>query len=454
MRALISLLLLGSTALSSAGNWPQFRGPQAAGVDSSATAAIHWNVESGENILWRTPIPGLAHASPIVWSNRVYVATAVSPIKADLKVGLYGDIESANDAGPHQWRLLSLDKSTGKIVWDKLGYQGVPRFKRHPKGSHCSSTPATDGWRIVTIFGSEGLFCFDMDGALVWKADLGPLPSGYYQVPDAEWGYSSSPIIHNQKVVVLCDVLTNSYLAVFGLADGKELWRVPRKDVPTWGTPSLAQYAGQAQILVNGWHHTGGYDFMSGKELWKLDGGGDIPVPTPIVANGLAYFTSGHGRFRPMRAIRLDAHGTITPSDPGATNSAIVWAHARQGNYMQTPILVGTNLYGALDNGVMTCFDAQSGAIHYSERLGDGSEGFTSSPVSDGRNIYFASELGRVYVVPAGARFSITATNQLKETCMATPALSEGTLFYRLREQLIAIGNGSRQGAGDRGKNL
>jgi outer membrane protein assembly factor BamB len=121
---------------------------------------------------------------------------------------------------------------------------------------------------------------------------------------------------------------------------------------------------------------------------------------------------------------------------------------------MQTPIIVGTNLYGALDNGVMTCFDAQSGAIRYSERLGDGSEGFTSSPVSDGRNLYFASELGRVYVVPAAAAFSVIATNQLKETCMATPALSAGTLFYRTRDQIIAIGKGSRGSAEARREGL
>jgi outer membrane protein assembly factor BamB len=444
MRTPFLFLFLLGAGCCHAGEWPQFRGPQAGGVDATAPAPVHWDVGTGENILWKTPIPGMAHASPIIWGNRIFVATAVAGNKAELKVGLYGDIASANDQGTQQWRLLAIDKSSGKVVWDKLGYQGVPRFKRHTKGSHCSSTPATDGWRIAAIFGSEGLFCFDMDGALVWKKDLGPLPSGYYLSPDAEWGYSSSPVIHNQKIVVLCDVLTNSFLAVYGLADGKELWRVSRDDVPTWGSPTVVQHAGQTQILINGWHHSAAYNFTSGEEAWKLDGGGDIPVPTPIAANGLGYFTSGHGRFRPMRAVRLNARGDITPPDPGKTNNAIAWAHARQGNYMQTPILVGTNLFGALDNGVMSCFDATSGAIRYSERLGDGAEGFTSSPVSDGRNIYFASELGRVYVVPAGAKFSVTATNQLKETCMASPALSAGTLFYRLRDELVAIGKGSR----------
>src|SRR6185295_8513675 len=253
-------------------------------------------------------------------------------------------------------------------------------------------------------------------------------------------GVSSSPVIHDNKVVVLCDVQTNSFLAVFDLADGKELWRTPRKDVPTWSTPTVAQVGNATQILVNGWHHTGSYDFATGKEIWKLDGGGDIPVPTPVVAHGFAYFTSGHGKFRPMQAIRLDAKGDITPSEVGATNAAIAWSHARQGDYMQTPIVVGDRVYGCLDNGVLSCFDAKSGAMAYSERLGSGSEGFTASPVSDGRNLYFASEVGNVFVVPADGKFSVIVTNKLGETCMASPAISDRTLFFRTREHLVAIG--------------
>jgi outer membrane protein assembly factor BamB len=435
-----AILLMGATVITNA-DWPQFRGPHASGVESSAATVTSWNVTTGQNVRWRTPIPGLAHASPIVWNEQVYLATAVGPGKADLKVGLYGDIASANDQVVHQWRLLALDKKSGKIVWEKLGHEAMPRVKRHTKASHCNSTPATDGRHIVAIFGSQGLFCFDMKGDLIWKKDLGPMDSGYFQVKSAQWGFASSPIIHEGKVVVLCDVQTNSFLAAFDLTNGKELWRTARKDVPTWSTPTVAKVGGETHVLVNGWHHTGAYDFATGKEIWRLDGGGDIPVPTPVVAPGFAYFTSGHGRFRPMRAIRLEAKGEITPPDPGATNAAIAWAHARQGTYMQTPIVVGDRIYGCLDNGVLVCFDARSGAILYNERIGSGGEGFTASPVSDGRNLYFSSEIGNVYVIPASAKFSVIATNKLGETCMATPAISDGALFFRTREHLITIGN-------------
>jgi outer membrane protein assembly factor BamB len=423
-----------------AANWPQFRGPDASGVDASAPAAISWDAETGQHIRWKAPVPGLGHASPIIWGDRVYVATAVRPGKAELKVGLYGDIESADDNQTQQWRLLAYERGTGKLIYDKLGFEGKPRVQRHPKASHCSSTPATDGKHIVAIFGSEGLFCFDMEGKLVWKKDLGPMDSGYYQVPTAQWGFASSPVIHDGKVIVLCDVQTNSFLAVYDLKDGKEKWKTSRTDVPTWGSPAVAKAGKETRILVNGWHQTGGYDFDSGKLLWWLDGGGDIPVPTPIVNGDLAYFTSAHGKSRPMRAIRVAAKGDVTPADIGATNQAIAWVHPRQGDYMQTPILVKSNVFGCLDNGVVSCFDAQSGTLHFNERIGTGNEGFTASPVSDGQHVYFTSELGAVYVLKADSKFSVVATNQLGATCMASPALVDGTLVFRIRDSLLAIG--------------
>jgi outer membrane protein assembly factor BamB len=285
------------------------------------------------------------------------------------------------------------------------------------------------------------LFCFDADGKLLWKKDLGPMKSGFFAMPGTTtWGFASSPIIHDGKVVVLCDVDQDSFLAVFNLEDGSEVWRTPRSDVPTWSTPTIVTAAGRTQIAVNGWHHTGGYDFATGKELWKFDGGGDIPVPTPIEANELIYFTSGHGRSRPIRAIRADASGDITPDDSGAMKPAVVWNHDRKGNYMQTPIVVGDQVYGCADTGLVTCFDAKTGEVRYSERLSKSSEGYTASPVSDGRNLYFTSELGNVFVIPATTTFSIAATNALGETCLSTPAISDGMLFFRTRDKLVAVG--------------
>lgn len=440
-RFVLVAVIAAMALATAAADWPQFRGPQACGVDASKPLPITWNVETGQNIRWQTPLPGLAHASPIISGDRIYVTTAVGPGDAELKVGLYGDIAPVNETGLHQWRLLALERSSGKILWNVPGHEAIPRVKRHPKSTHCSSTPATDGRHIVAILGSEGLFCFDTDGKRLWKKDLGPMDSGYFAVPSAQWGFASSPIIRDGKVIVLCDVQTNSFLAAFDIGSGKELWRTPRGDVPTWGSPTVVEAGGRAQIVVNGWHHSGGYDFGTGKELWRLDGGGDIPVPTPIFANGLIYLTSAHGKLRPMRAIRPEASGNITPPDPAGTNAGIAWVHPRQGNYMQTPIAIGNRVYGCVDNGVLTCFDARSGKIFYSERLSSIAQGYTASPVSDGRHIYFPGETGKVLVVPVSDQFSTVATNDLGEICMTTPAIADGTLFFRTRTKLIAIGN-------------
>jgi outer membrane protein assembly factor BamB len=317
----------------------------------------------------------------------------------------------------------------------------VPRVKRHTKATHCNSTPATDGSSIVAIFSSEGLFCFDaQDGRLRWKKSLGPMDSGFFMVKSAQWGFASSPIIHDGKVIVQCDVQTNSFVAVFDIRDGKLVWMRNRRDVPSWGSPAIVEAAGKKQVVLNGWHHSGGYDFTSGKPLWWLEGGGDIPVPTPIFANGLIYLTSAHGRLRPMRAINPAAVGDITMPEPAGTNAGIVWVHPRQGNYMQTPIALDGRIYACNDGGVVTCFDGTTGKIHFSDRVSDCKQGFTASPVSDGKHIYFPSETGKVVVVPVSDKFSAVATNNLGDICMASPAIHNGTLLFRTQTKLMAVG--------------
>jgi len=341
------------------------------------------------------------------------------------------------DKGEHQWRLLAIDRASGKVLFNKLGLKAEPRSQRHTKATQCNSTPATDGNFIVAYFGSEGLFCFDMEGDLVWKKDLGDMNAGYFKMPSAQWGFASSPVIHDGKVIVQCDVQKDPFLALFDLKTGEEIWRTPRSDVPTWSTPSVAKYEGQTQILVNGWKHTGAYDFETGEEIWRLKGGGDIPVPTPIVGDGMAYFTSAHGMFRPIRGVRLSAKGDITPPEVKDTNEAIAWVHHRKGNYMQTPILIGDLLYACNDRGALTCFDAKDGSVKFSERFKG--NGFTASPVSDGKHLYIICEFGEVWVVKVGDTYEHVATNDLGDSCLSTPAIADGTLYVRTRGSLMAF---------------
>jgi outer membrane protein assembly factor BamB len=419
-------------------NWPSFRGADARGWAEGHPVATHWELESGENVRFRVPVPGLAHSSPVVWGERVFVSTAVKHGEAErLVVGLYGNPADVDVESSFDYVVFCFDKTSGEVLWDSLAWQGRPKFARHPKSSHASSTPATDGNRLVVSFGTEGLFCFDLEGELLWTRDLGNLDAGPYSMQDVQWGYASSPVIHEGRVLVQCDGLSQQFVAALDLETGKDLWRTPREDLSTWGSPTVDVRSGRSQVLCNGFKHIGGYDLETGAELWKLVGGGDAPVPTPVVAGDLIYISNAHGRMSPIYAIRADATGTIDME-----HESMAWVDPRRGNYMQTPLVYGNELYLCSDAGILACRDALSGEEHYRERLGDGSMGFTASMVAAAGLLYATSETGEVFVVRAGTSFEPLGQYSLGEECMATPAISEGVIYWRTRSNLIAIGPG------------
>lgn len=449
-RSTALLLLLSSLLPIPPGNatapvihWPTFRGPNASGIAEGFPSPTKWNVPAGENVKWKTPIAGLGHSSPVIWGNNIFITTAKGEqTNTKLKVGLYGDIKSVEDDTPHQWTVYCLNKQTGKILWEQVAYTGIPKIKRHPKSTHASSTPATDGKNVVVMFGSEGLYCYDMKGKLRWKKDLGLLDSGFFMVPAAQWGFASSPIIFEDKVFLQCDVQKGSFVAAFSINDGREIWRTPRQDVPTWSSPTVYRSGNRTLLIVNGYKHIGGYDAATGKEVWRLQGGGDIPVPTPIVAHEMVFITNAHGRMAPIYAIRSDATGDISLDETATSNKYVAWSMRRDGAYMITPLVYGDYLYIGKDNGVLNCFEAKTGNRIYQERLGDGKTGFTASPVASDGKLYYSSEDGDIYVVKAGTKFEILAKNEMGEVCMATPAISEGTLFFRTQGHVVAISEG------------
>ncbi len=425
------------------GNWPAFRGEQARGHSDGYPLPTKWNVESGENVVFKIDVPGLAHSSPVIWGERLYLTTAVGANEgeAELKVGLYGSIAPVEDEGAQTFRVLCYDKHTGNLLWSQTAWGGMPQVKRHPKGSHAASSVATNGDRVVAFFGSEGLYCYDRDGKLLWKReDFGLLDSGYFSMPQAQWGFASSPVIHEDKIILQVDIQAQSWVGALSLETGEDLWRTEREEVPTWGTPTVHVGKQRSQVICNGWKHIGGYDLETGEALWWLEGGGDIPVPTPIVANDLAYITNAHGRHAPIYAIPLDASGKLSTLP---TSKDLAWFHMRRGNYMQTPLVASDLLYCCNDLGVLSCFDAKTGDEIYRERLANtqmGGYGFTASGVSGDGKLYQASEDGEVYVVKLGPEFEILEVNSLKDPTMASPALSEGVLYFRTQHHLIAVG--------------
>jgi len=439
--AILSLLFFASSAQTPNPNrqWNMYRGNYAIGVLDNANLPKTWNAETGENIAWKTKIPGSGHSCPVIWDNKIFVTSAVSTKdKGDVQTGIYGSIEPVPDSSVHSWKVYCIDKKSGKIQWEKTAITGIPKQKRHPMSSHANCTPATNGKYVVAFFGSEGLYCYNMNGDLQWQKDFGVLKSVFFMVESAEWEFASSPLIHDNVVIVQCDVLEKSFLAAYDVATGKELWKKERNEYPGWCTPNIYFDGDKARIAVNGFKHRGGYDFKTGEEIWRMSGGGDIQIPTPIVANNLIYFNSAHGKMSPVMAINTTAKGDITLAELETSNSGVKWSHPRGGSYMGTMLVYGDYLYNAAWNGKLTCYNALTGEQIYSEKVGTGNS-YTSSPVASDGIIYIADNDGKVYSVKAGPEFQLLLTNDLGETYLSTPAIADDYIFFKTVGHLIAV---------------
>lgn len=422
------------------GNWPAFRGPGASGNGDGSNPPAVWDVETGRNIKWRTPIPGLGHSSPIVWGERVYVTSAVSDNpEPTLRIGLYGESPEHPEDIVHDYNLYCLDSKTGKLLWTRTATRGVPKVKRHVKSSHATCTPATDGRHVLAFFGSEGLYCFDMEGELRWKKDFGLLDAGAFDAPQYQWGFGSSPTICEDRVIVQCDANNTSFIAALNIETGEELWRTARGDVPTWSTPTIVRHGDRVSAVVNGWKRIAGYDVRTGAELWRMSGGGDIPVPTPVFAHGLIFITNAHGGSSPIYAIKAGATGDISLQAGDSANDFIAWSEPRKGAYIPTPLVYGEYLHINNDRGILTCYNAQTGEQAYRVRLAEQNEAYSASPVAADGRLYFTAEPGVIHVVKAGPIFEKLETNEIGEPCLATPAITAGMLIVRTSKHVWGI---------------
>jgi outer membrane protein assembly factor BamB len=291
-------------------DWPSFRGRFARGVADGFEVPLDWDLAAGRNVLWRTALPGLAASSPVVVGGRLFVTDAVPVDSAGDATGEepvfrleqdgsdrrgYGWIRSLEQEGEQRFEVVCLDKTDGRVLWRRTAHQGAPHSKRHPKGTHANPTPAADAHRVVAFFGAEGVHCFDHDGEHLWRRDLGKLVGGYYVNPGIQWGVGSSPVLHEDRVYLQCDVLDQAFLIALDARTGETVWRAERADAPGWGTPPVDVGADRRQVIVNGYEHLGGYDLDTGEILWSMVGGGAVPIPTPVVAGGLIYLTSSGG---------------------------------------------------------------------------------------------------------------------------------------------------------------
>ncbi len=470
--------LQASAATAPVSNWPSFRGPGGSGVADGAELPDVFSGVDGTNLAWSTEIPGLAHASPIVWGDRVYVTSAVTSGPPQRFIAELPDSpESIADASSHRWIVMAIDKRTGEVLWERTAAEGPPRTGRLAKGSFNNSTPATDGQHIVALLGSQGLFCYDVDGNLLWHVDLGVLDAGWFFDPTFQWGMASSPVIHDGKVIVQADVRGGAFIAAFDVADGTELWRTARDEVSSFSTPAIVSSAdGVTEIVTNGGRAVRAYDPATGEELWTLTPSSEIAVPTPVVARGLIFVGSGYLPQQPFYAVRPGGSGDISLPGGRRASRQIAWTAPDGGALISTPIVVGDALFIIQRDGTVSCFDAVTGIPIYTERIGAGEEAaaaeaaaaseneaaaaqaagavegetppappeerpvtYTASPVAANGKMYVVTDMGNIHVLEAGPFLRILGTYPLGEAVFATPAISDGMLLVRGRSHLFAF---------------
>src|SRR2546426_4223840 len=415
------------------GNWPQWRGPSGQGVSLEKNLPTEWSLT--KNIKWKTPIAGRGHSSPIVWGNRIFLTTAIEGAivpGAKAVKHMDGDKEflhpdSVGADHKHTFKVICLNADTGKILWDQTAYEGTPYDNRHRKSSFASSTPATDGKYVYAFFGTEGLYAYDMRGRLAWKADLGKLGT-------VGMGTGTSPILYQNLVVLQCDEENGeaSFIVALDKKTGKEVWRTPRKVQVSWATPLLVRTAKRAELVASGSEAVIAYDPATGKELWRHKGVESNAIPSAVANNEMVFISAG---FPAKIAMAITLGGT------GDLVDAVAWKYAKGTAYVPSPILYGDYLYLTTDRGILTCLDARTGEVKYEGGRVPIPATFTASPVAFEGKILLTSEDGDTFMVKAGPKNEILATNSVGEPVYASPAVADGTFFIRGEKNLFAIGN-------------
>jgi outer membrane protein assembly factor BamB len=448
LRSAASAEKIEQTPAGPARPWPQFRGSRASGIGDGQGAPAAWNVETGEGVRFKTPIPGIGLSSPIVWGDRIFLTTAVSSKgDATFRTGLYGDATSVDDTSEHSFRLYALDTATGRVVWEREVHRGAPQVKRHLKSSLSNATPATDGERVVVLFGPIGkLAAYDFAGKQLWQRDIGILDCNDPQAGSAEWGHASSPILYGDLILVQGDRRKDSFLAAYRLENGEEVWRVARQEPSTWSTPNVLPAPSGDELITNG-TTIRAYDPRNGKMLWSLGPNSEVIVSTPVVGDGMAFVTAGYPPVRPVYAVRPGHRGELTLPKGERASPAVAWSHPRGGTYIPTPILYRGLLHTVNNNGILTTYRAETGEQLSMIRLNASGGSFSASPVAADGRLYIASETGDVYVLRAGPEPELLATRPMGETVMSTPAISGGLLVIRALNHVYGIAQGERKGA-------
>jgi outer membrane protein assembly factor BamB len=425
-----------------AAHWPQWRGPFFNGM-ARGDGPTTWSDTS--NIKWKTEIPGRGHSTPAIWGDRIFLTTAVAVAKpaatptaneaAPASAGQGqrgGQRPGGGGAGPiveHRFDVLCLDRKTGKILWQRTARTATPHEGYHRAyGSFASNSPVTDGKYVYASFGSRGIYAYDFNGKLIWEKD----PNVQMKMRNA-FGEGTAPLLAGDRLFIVFDQESESFMVALDKRNGKELWRVARDERSSWSTPLAVDHNGRTEIVVSATNRVRSYDPETGKVLWESGGLGANAIPVPVHQNGVVYVMSGY-RDPKLMAIKLGKQGDLTGSD------AIVWSHTRGLAYTASPVLYDNKLYVVTDNGMVTTFNATTGEPYYAQTRLPKAYNLKSSPVGANGKLYIATEDGDVVVLKMGEKFEVMATNHLTDQIfISTPAIAAGELYLRGQNTLFCI---------------
>ncbi len=399
-----------------ADNWPHWRGDGGNGVSLSAHPPTRWSDEL--NVKWKVAIPGRSSGSPVIWENQVFVVSAVPAS---------GQEQTSTKSELH-FKLLSFDRQTGKLLWEKTAVVAKPHEETHQTNGYASASPCTDGQHVYAHFGSRGLYCYTLSGELKWKRDdfqLMTIRSGF--------GEGSSPTLTGNKVLLPWDHEGQSYLYALDKTTGETIWQVKRDEPSCWSTPLVVEYQGKQQIVMNGQTAARCYDLETGKELWRCGGQTERPVASAVSQGDMVFVGSGYrGAF--LGAFKLGGTGDINATPQ------VAWTLTRDTPDIASPLLSSGRLYFHKGKtGMLSCVEAASGKVHYESARIPGVDTTYASPMAAGGHVYLTGRNGTTTVIKDAVKLEVVAENSVGETVDATPAPVDNQLFIRGEKHLFCI---------------
>jgi outer membrane protein assembly factor BamB len=407
---------------SAGANWPQWRGPDADGVAPEGKPPVQWSEQ--QNIKWKLAVPGEGYSTPIVWGDRLFLLTAIP--QADATPGGGGQAPGTE----YSFDLICLDRNTGRELWRRTCRREVPHEGHQPTNSYASGSPVTDGRHVWVHFGSHGVYCYTVEGELVWQKDFGKMRTRM------GFGEATTPALADGKLVILWDTEGDSWIAALDATTGNEVWKQMRDEPTTWSTPLVISQGGGKQVVVNATNAVRSYDLATGELLWQCRGQTANAIPSPVSDGRLLYVMSG---FRGNAAFAIDPGGRGDLSD----SASVKWKLDRGTPYVPSPLLYDGTLYFLKGNDpLLSSVDAKTGDIHLQQERLPGIHSVYASPVAAGGRIYIASREGVTLVLEPGRELKVLATNKLDDPIDASPVVIGGDLYLRTHTHLYCISKG------------